>query len=555
MSEAAKKLARAAGFRTLVTPEGFDAGVARTIDPETGEPIPYPQGSAARAKAGAEEGVVAEAAARHYARMQDAISRYEAVKSKSGAGAEGERLASLELDEVADMVRRAATEAGPDGTGAVIADYASALSALGDDNPAALSMVLRRAGNPPIFDSLVGAELAEVPEFDVRAARKQVKADAKADKPPDATKAPMAFRASSVFGKPATVSKSGKITPQSKQYKKYQPKDHDPSKADLSRVVTDKETGEVRLFDPATDDPKDARPAKGSYSASRRKTLLGRMAGDQIAQVKGGKTKVKDKDGNEVEIVRTPATRQPKQVVGEDEAEIDDATLTTGALGDENRRRASWSKKVRAPVDDVVEHRNKGAFQRVLDQIDAAARNNTIFDPDKVIPWWRRRIAIADKDGNLQYPNALPSAEWVTGILQWHYKFGGDFAKRYGRVIRDSLAAAPDAPSTARARKAENSGPFLPSKQFLEVLKAGPGTPAYPHAIYGPRKVERPPVDAAQETAKAKAPEMKKAQMPARGQEALEKLKRLQKAKKPGNTDQSSIYTMPGASALQGLLA
>lgn len=439
---------------------------------------------------GADEGFVANAAARHLYRFNEALSRYESKKASLLKGKKpkdpevAEYTAQKELDEMADLVGRFATEAGPDGSGAVTADMAAALGSL--DKPQ-LAMILRRAGNPPLFQPLLGGDLAEVPmlrEGDKAiGAMKVRKEQKKLDKKSSVESLPLWMRPSSNYQKPG----------QKKAHKNFEPKDHDPMEFDAK--------------DPGLED-------------STRDYTLKRLAGDQVKQA----TAMEEGGGR--------------------------LTIGAGRSGDDPWNRVPGRRDSGKPIDRVVENRNKGAFRILAETIDRAGYDKGgnategTFDIDKAFPRWRARVGELDESGKLAYPAQLPSAEYVTGAIIGLHKFTEPgLYERWLPVVRRSIEAASDEPSTPKA-KHYSTQVFVPSKEFRKAMEAGVGSKDYPHKIYGPRQVVAPEVG----EPKPKQPVSRDAT-----QDRIERLKKSRA--KPGNTDQSSIYTLPPNSPMSGLMA
>lgn len=482
---------------------------------------------------GADEDEVANAAARHLARFEDAHKRYLAVKERESARGPtvAEYRAQKEFDDMSDLVRRFATEAGPDGSGAVTADMATALASL--DQPV-LAMVLRRAGNPPLFQPLLGADLGDVPllgEGDQLAGKVESRAEARgAADAASVESLPMIMRPSSHFNKPGGESDS---------YKQFKPKDHDPMKMDTTRFIKDKKTGELRPFDAVADKGREGAVVyagggteKQGYSPRTIKRLQNSMAGDQIAQARTMK------------------------------ASGDRLTIGAGESGDAPWNTAPGRRDSGQPIDRVVAKRNRGSFVKLQEALERAS---FAFDKDGAeisaegtvnldarFPRWRARVAEMDDAGKLAYPPRLPSAEYVTGmILGLHNFTEPGLFERWLPAVRRSINAAPDTPSTKEALDYSQKV-LLPSKSFKEAMASGVGSADYPYKIYGPRKVDLPAVD--DPGAAPSAPP--KTSVEAQNAKTRERLERINKSRsKPEKTDQSSIYTVPADSPMSGLLA
>lgn len=441
---------------------------------------------------GASAGFVANAAARHLYRFNDALSRYESKKASLLSGKNpkdpeaAEYTAQKELDEMADLVRRFAIEAGPDGSGAVTADMAAALGSL--EKPQ-LAMILRRAGNPPLFQPLLGGDLAEVPmlrEGDKAVgAMKANKEQKKLDKKSSVESLPMIMRPSANYAKPGNAD----------AYKDFKPKDHDPMAFDAN-------------------DP--------SIEASTKNYALNRLAGDQIAQAKK-----MEKGGGRLTVG-----------VGQS----GDSPWVSRYAGIESGKPSKNPDKGK-PIDRVVENRNKSAFTKLAETIDRAGYDKSgvategTFNIDAVFPRWRARVGEMNKAGKLAYPARLPSAEYVTGmILGMHNFTEPGLFERWLPVVKRSIDAAPDLPSTKEAQ-AYSEKVFVPSPSFREAMSKGVGSKDYPFKIYGPRKVDLPRVREPQVEPQVEQPKA----APSRDatQDRIERLKKSRA--KPGNTDQSSI--------------
>lgn len=544
-------------------PEQYAGGVGRKTKPvvEGGKPVFEQDGTLRREpvpvvvdgvqyRTGADAGEVANAGSRLLARFNNALNDYQTTKQTLLTGDANrkpqppevaEYNALKQLDGMAELVRRFAIEAGPDGSGAVIADMAAALGSL--EKPQ-LAMILRRAGNPPLFQPLLGGDLPDVPmlrKADKAAAASEVGQEIDKAKFESSVKSlPMIMHPSSNYSKPGD----------SDAYRSFKPKDHDPINTDTTRLIKDRETGEWREFRPrpvvdgegrivfeadkVDDVDKDTIAATGRQDSTN-KELLNRMAGDQIAQSK------KLKPGERL-------------------------TVGAGATGDSDwvsrNNKQSKNPDKGKPIDQVVEKRNKGAFRKLQEVIEAASfdfdadgrevRSNKTFDLDKHFPRWRARVGELDESGKMAYPAQMPTAEYVTGmILGMHNWTEPGLFQRYLPVIERSIAAASTTPSTAQALHYSKTV-HVPSPSFRKVMEEGVGSADYPYKIYGPRKADVPSVtEPTAAPAKAETP-----QQPESRESTLERLKRIRQMQgKPGIGDQSSIYTVPDNSPMSGLLA
>jgi hypothetical protein len=494
MSEYIRKLSK-----RIAVPEQYAGGVGKNTDLVEGQAGPSREVEqpavvdGQKFDRGADEGFVANAAARHLYRFNEALSRYESKKASLLKGKKpkdpevAEYTAQKELDEMADLVGRFATEAGPDGSGAVTADMAAALGSL--DKPQ-LAMILRRAGNPPLFQPLLGGDLAEVPmlrEGDKAVGAMKVRREqGKIDKKASVKSLPLMARPSSHFQKPGNA----------QAYKDFKPKDHDPMEFDA--------------LDPGVEE-------------STKAELLNRMAGDQIAQAKK-----REEGGGRL-------------------------TVGVGRSGNDVWNRTPGRRDSGKPIDRVVEQRNKGLFRKVQEVIERAGYDaqgiakEGAFNIDAIFPRWRARVGEVGADGKMAYPAQIPTAEYVTKmIIGLHGFTEPGLYERWLPVVRRSIDAASAAPSTKEAIKFSKTV-FVPSPKWRAVMEQGVGTKKYPHAIYGPRKADVPEVEEPQ----APAPKQ-----PVSRDALQERIERMKKSRaKPGNTDQSSIYTLPPNSPMSGLMA
>jgi hypothetical protein len=282
------------------------------------------------------------------------------------------------------------------------------------------------------------------------------------------------------------------------------------------------------------------------------------------------------------------------------------------SVGTSTNPQDKWSGRSGLKVDQEVARRNRGAMTKIVNMLyemtapvnprpmdvptlmagddaaanisnkplAAAARPNATIDLDRFFPWWRGRFAVLDENGQYTYPGRLPSAEWLTGMIQGMYSISDpDFEARIKPLIQRSINAAADEPTTPRARAYEGKA-FLLSEDMEEAMRAGVGSRDYPYSVYGDREVPRASVskplrtfkeqaaaagqapsveaDAARAETKRLMQEGGSSRKPKKDavEEAREKVRRLMQSREaPGTGDQSSIYTVRPDSPFQLLLA
>ena len=195
----------------------------------------------------------------------------------------------------------------------------------------------------------------------------------------------------------------------------------------------------------ALDDAKDPNEPGISESEKRKRERvrdyqLRRLAGDQIAQTKKGRTNL------------PPVTK--------DTVYDSDTVLTagTGASGaspggsppDPNRRFGGGRSK--RTIDSEVESRNQSqqarAMSRMYELTDPerpeVAESSTL-DLDAYFPWWRSRFGDVLPPDRVEYPDMMLTPEAVTHMIQGLYNIhDGNFYNRMLPLVRRSWNAAPD---------------------------------------------------------------------------------------------------------------
>lgn len=624
----------APGMEHLRVPVGFQSGVGNSIvfEGDTARPPDMTLLEAQvlgrkppelKTKRGADREAVESHAAYLSARFDKAIEAAEKIKEKAGKKKKNGEPVVVSDDEIAkpfneliDHVRTVAVNAkgGDGGDPTILADVASALMSL--DQPMR-EMVLRRAGNPEVFEPLRNAELAEPPaaakaregEQSIKRMLTEERArgavdtdDRQLDAASKVSALPAVKRPSSVFALPdsmnSRVSKaSGKaeITPSSDQYKKFLPRDHSPLNVTADDAKTT-QAGAIR-----------------------------RLAGDSLADIRKIQNNIlRERGYTDEEIKSLPASKRAEMFPMQGDAKSHTEPLPSGITPqmltrntDPNYWHPSDRQKntplnLNVTVDRTLANRNRGTYDKVLEMLykmtnpepvrDAstgalvsnradgtpaafAEPHDTVVDLDRFFPWWRGRFAVGDKDGNLSYPAALPSPEFVTGMIEGMYKVQNpQFFDRMLPLIKRSIDAAPDTPAPdarpfhgGRTAQEYSQMVFLPSQQFAETMKGGVGSRDMPYSIYGPRAVERPEVTAPERHPFQQAMQEFNAQGDAAANElrqrmqggaapmapdasdadqdaAVQELRRLMGGT-PGLGDQSSIYRMQPTSPLRSLIA
>ena len=416
-------------------------------------------------------------------KMESALEKWKKAKS------EGKDVnASMKpLDEMAELVRRAAIESKDEG-GAVVAHVASALMRLPADDR---MVVLRHAGRPELFEPLLEGGLAEPPlrggVGNEKATQTQRLSKAtetiKAEKGEEfaVDQLPLVQRPSSVFVEPERYSSSGSKVDSTGTYKGHLPKEGNTplavkakrGKSPVHGMITDPETGEVVQKVP--------RGGSGGLTGqdieffgmteaadSTKRSALNRLADDQIAQVKA--IEAKAKRGESPPPTLPIVVRSKKKDARLDEFDGDNA-ITAGAS---QRPGAGWSGRYPLEIEDEVARRQRSESAKFIgmlydmteptkidnrrlsvsseEAVDAGLSGPTInpesaIDLDRYIPWWRGRFAQLDARGRYQYPARMPSAQFLAGIIQGRAGIPDpDFVERIAPLIQRSIDAAPDAP-------------------------------------------------------------------------------------------------------------
>lgn len=616
------------------------AGEARKLSKQLQVPPAYTKGVGARSRwVKGEDGKMRKTASRGASvagvmssaddilvRMESALDTWKTAKAKK----QGVNAAIKPLDEMAELVRRAEIESKDDG-GAVVANVASALMRL---NPEDRMTVLRRAGRPALFEPLLEAELPEPDAGGLdRAAQTesdrkslaQARVSGEQAETFSVDQLPLAQRPSSFFVEPDRTSKRGNPVRSSETYKGHKPKEGNaPLDVQARRGARG---GSGGLTDEDIEDF-----GMTEAAPSTRGTAKKRLADDQITQAKAIQ-----KRGMTPTLPRV--VRSKKKDASFTEAD-GPAVLTKGTS---QRKGGKWSGRSTAlEIEDEVARRNRSQIEKVVSLLyektqpvrldnerviatgEAAADaglspvaldGTETIDLDEVFPWWRARFAQLDSRGRYQYPARMPTAEFITGMIQGLYGVADrDFLRRVTPLIQRSIDAAPDTPAlrqkamiadektgrlrpfdpkadAARAGEVQNvitssAGKysrkvFLLSPQMERAMKQGVGSRDLPYPVYGDRQVPRERVtkpartfkeqygsdavapksqEAARERAKAmiEGGEQPKAASPKqtldRIQKARERAKQLMQGG-PGTTDTSSINTVPQHSPVHSLLA
>ena len=638
MSEAnIRALLRSRKFETLPAPAAFDAGVgretSRVVSPDTrpdgmsdleaevlGRKAPPPQ---YQKRQGANEGAV-EAAG------QDMIVRFrkaaEAVKSGK---AKGDPLSPL-AEHVRLVARNAADST--DGTPTVMADVAAALMSVDDSTR---DMILRRAGNPEVFEPLRNSALPEPDaegaiQRDLAEARAsgRVKAeDAAAETAGSVDTFPMIKRWSSHFAQPDKLNKKGDLTESTKSYNRYnetKPKNNNPmdvvgegtrtkmlreagySDADIKGMSAEQRqiaTLKTMGYDDdaiAEMSPGARQKADPISAQSSQDIALRYMAGDQLGQLrKIQDARLRDMGYDDATIAQMAnAPRRGQEPVpgkpykdalspfGEGVQIGGPRTPYSLDIGTDPNYWKPADRKNRtddrsgATTADVVDRRNKGSQDRVLELLYKLTAPETAYDSqgaermvsapgavggtatidlDRYFPWWRTRFADMDASGNPSYPARLPSAEFITGLIEANYGVRDPkFFERVLPLIQRSIDSAPDSPNEmvgafdgARSAADYANMVVLPSPQFMDVMSEGVGSKDMPYDIYGSRAVPRPEV-----TAPERHPFQGTGAESNEAQDALNEFRRLMsEPSQPDLGDQASIYRLPQQSPMRALLA
>lgn len=439
------------------------------------------------------------------------------------------------IKELVADVNRVVTEADPSRPGSdpvIVADVAAGLAALGKTDMALLDAVLRRTGNPELFEPLRGAELPEPPRGAIgnEAAKKLAEERAKKPERFSQNQVPMVARRASAMVDPA-----------------YQ------------KTRKNRSTGEQ---EPVFDD--DGKPvvvpkSQTSKNYKLRPNTLYTIAGDQLAQIRAikekglqptlprvvrGKNEVPD-GGQFDQDITDPA------LIPDDEEFVQispqDAVLNvgtrqgTGFTGDDVAR---WGKSG-VSVDQMVEQRNIDYRDRLVNELyRVSGRADSELAPSQVtdyfrtnpntgelssasitqkgwalsddqlagwldswVPEWRAGFPMVQRDGSITYPDKAPSARFLSNLI-WSLTEVNDpqFATRIEPFIQKAIDAAPPAPDpNARAKSGARNAvwyskhAFLPGGDFVKRggAAAGPNpkNPDYQFSIYddrlAPKQIER----------------------------------------------------------------
>jgi hypothetical protein len=159
-------------------------------------------------------------------------------------------------------------------------------------------------------------------------------------------------------------------------------------------------------------------------------------------------------------------------------------------------------------IGDEVQFRQTGAGSSgdVGIRTDVRGGGDSTVNLDEIFPQWRGRFGVLNDAGEIHYPNNLPSAEFVTGLMEG--ALGAEDPEFFARMlpmIRRSIESAPDHPDpntrpfSGRGKTAHeySTHAFLPSEEFVETMRGGVGSADMPYSIYDDlRTVERPAVSA-----------------------------------------------------------
>lgn len=292
-----RKLKTSNKFQTLRVPEGFDRNV-RVAGPD-GEVV--------------EPGVSPDLVERS---GFDLIARFK--KAEESLADSPDSLTPL-AEHVATVARE--MRGGDGGSPAVSADVAAALLAV---DTKTRDMILRRAGNPPEFESLRGGGLPPVPRakhlddaFGQAGGRARVREEEARLADENSVKSlPMQFRPSAVSALPDKLNKDGEIvTPSSKRYKEFKVDDQSPLDVPGPHTLAEqaRAAGTKKVPDPAKQE-----------LTQKQKGALEQIAGDQIGQVKAIEKKQLEPRVTEVLppdlhplIVRTESQPARKPSVGQ----------------------------------------------------------------------------------------------------------------------------------------------------------------------------------------------------------------------------------------------
>ena len=241
-------------------------------------------------------------------------------------------------------------------------------------------------------------------------------------------------------------------------------------------------------------------------------------------------------------------------------------------------RNTKWrgrGREGKMETDDVVAFRNLTQQQQIeyylyqqtpmvhsADPNDPSAVVETLggdttrtVNLDILAPWVRARYGQPDAGGNVHFPDQFLSAETVTNFLQHTLKNNDpDFVRRMLPLIERSLAALPEKPST-KSSQYWATQTFLPNNKLVDKASKGKL-----REIHGVRSAGQGAIEAPQRHGFTVQPFEQKPTTRQEDQsmklEAMREKIKAMKSRKPGNTDQSSIYQMnPATSPLRSLIA
>ncbi len=596
---------------------------------------------------GASEVEVAKSAESLALQMEAAVGLVNDAKAKG----KSTNPAVKQLDNLAELVRRADIERkDPDG-GVVVADIAAALLKL--DMPAR-EQVLRRAGRPAFFEPLLQGDLPEPPAGGLKPGMtatemRKVLADA-AGKQMQRNDLPIEQRPSSFFIEPQRYTKSGNPTDPSDSWKNILPKDNMDVAARRGTYKQPDGTYVERGGSGGLTEEDLTDWGMKEVEASTKKAAANRLAGDQIAMARAIKTNQKEDAFLPQVVTRAGSSRAavkkyidenigklPKGVqfarlytalrpnpdlsnkkVAEARKWVEglppetqralfdaaapaqpppiDSTLTKGTS---QRRGGTWDGGPKTnEIEKEVALRGRNPFQLHLEPLytktaplrrgrtdllregvfdesvaDDAKLRKTTLDPnatvdlDRLFPWWRARVPEMDARGRYRYPARLPSAEWLTGMIKGVFVVSDqDFMQRMAPLIQRSIEAAPPVPAKGSPAAAYASKVYLLGPEMEAHIQSLIGSQQAPPRVYGERKVPVERVSKPQRYLPGNEPGKKRAEDGIRNlkkkaadseadiqRDVEERMKKYMGG--PGTTDTSSIYRVPAASPIQGLLA
>lgn len=529
MAGESRKLAK-----KLQVPRAFTKGVGNSRTYYEGADGQLVRGPITR---GAQTDTVMERSDVVLLKMESALGAWK----KATAAGSNVNAAIQPLDDMAELVRRAAIESKDEG-GAVVAHVASALMRLPADDR---MTILRRAGRPEMFEPLVQSGLGEPPlrggvgdqpspqQQRRNAAEKTIEKESAEEFSVD--KLPLEQRPSSFFVEPDRYSSGGNKIPSSKTYKGHLPKEgNTPLEVKALRGARGGSGGLTA---------EDIEFGMTESAKSTKHAAKNRLAEDQIAQVKAIEDKAKKGLSLPPALPRVVRSKKKDSIF----TEADGPNTVTA--GTSQRPGGSWSGRAPLEIEDEVARRNRSESSKFIGMlynmteptkidntrpsvsaIEAADAGMTgpaitadsVIDLDRFTPWWRGRFAQLDARGRYQYPARLPSAEFIAGIIQGRAGIPDpDFVTRVAPLIQRSIDAAPAAPElglmlpdpsqnnklrpfdaakdagreteavvTTSAGKYSRKV-FLLSEPMENAMKQGVGTPDYPYPVYGERQVPR----------------------------------------------------------------